>query len=81
MAERGEAGVTHFPDVSIVIPATSQRSSPPSRPASARTTPGALEIVVIGMSTNGTRQVTEELAATGTRLRMVDNPSRITPGA
>ena len=33
------------------------------------------------MSTDGTRQVIEELAATEPRLRMVDNPSRITPGA
>ncbi len=41
---------------------------------------GGFEIIVAdGMSDDGTREILQKLAAADTRLRMVDNPGRITP--
>jgi succinoglycan biosynthesis protein ExoA len=76
--------MTHFPDVSIVIPVRNEARAiiATLEACLSQDYAGALEIVVAdGMSTDGTRQVIEELTATEPRLRMVDNPSRITPGA
>lgn len=42
--------------------------------------PGTLEVVVAdGMSTDGTREIVQAVAAADTRVRLVDNPQRSTP--
>ncbi len=44
--------------------------------------PGPLEVVVAdGMSDDGTREAVAGLAAADPRVRLVDNPARVTPGA
>lgn len=44
--------------------------------------PGGFEVIVVdGMSEDGTREIVEQLAAEDPRLRLLDNPERITPCA
>jgi succinoglycan biosynthesis protein ExoA len=73
------------PSVSVVVPCRNERDhieicvrsilsqEPP---------PGGFEIIVAdGMSDDGTRDILTRLAAEDPRLRMIDNPRRITPCA
>lgn len=72
-----------LPAVSVVVPCRNERDhiemclgslfaqTPP---------PGGFEVIIAdGMSDDGTRDVLQRLAAENPRLRVVDNPGRITP--
>jgi succinoglycan biosynthesis protein ExoA len=70
------------PSVSCVIPVRNERRAIAAAVLSClgQRYEGALEVVVAdAMSTDGTRQVVEELAAADPRVRLVDNPGRVTP--
>ena len=70
------------PVVSCVIPVRNERQAIAAavRSCLEQRFDGAIEVVVAdGMSGDGTRAVIEELAAADPRVRMVDNPARVTP--
>jgi glycosyltransferase involved in cell wall biosynthesis len=71
------------PAVSVVTPCRNERDHIEAclRSALAQEEPqGGFEVIVAdGMSDDGTREIIQRLAATDPRLRMLDNPGRITP--
>jgi glycosyltransferase involved in cell wall biosynthesis len=70
------------PFVSVIIPCRNEARFIERCLDSIRASPypGRLEIIVAdGMSTDGTRDLLDETAARDPRLRIVDNPGRITP--
>ncbi len=72
------------PAVSCVIPVRNERHAIADAVRSClyQRYDGAIEVVVAdGMSSDGTREVIEELAAVDPRVRMVDNQARVTPAA
>ncbi len=72
------------PSVSCVIPVRNEAGSIAAAVRSCldQTYPGPLEVVVSdGHSSDGTRRVVEDIAADDPRVRLVDNPSGVTPAA
>ncbi len=74
--------MTAAPPVSCVIPVRNEAHSIAAAVESCldQTYPGPLEVVVAdAMSTDGTRDVVTRLAGADARVRLVDNPTRVTP--
>ena len=72
------------PFVSVIVPCRNESPFIERSLASilASDYPGNLEVIVAdGMSVDGTRQTLDRLAALDPRLRIIDNPERITPVA
>jgi glycosyltransferase involved in cell wall biosynthesis len=70
--------------VSCVIPVRNERRAIAAavRSCLEQRYDGAIEVIVAdGMSSDGTREVVAELAAADPRVRLVDNPARVTPAA
>jgi glycosyltransferase involved in cell wall biosynthesis len=70
--------------VSCVIPVRNERHAIAAavRSCLEQRYDGAIEVIVAdGMSSDGTREVIAQLAAADPRVRMVDNPARVTPAA
>lgn len=73
-----------YPPVSVVVPCRNERNHIYQCVGSILSNgyPGKLEIIVVdGMSDDGTREALQELEALSAGLRVLDNPSRITPVA
>ncbi len=73
------------PHVSVIVPCRNERSH---IEASLRSIldqiepPGGMEVLVIdGMSDDGTREILHRITVADTRVRVIDNPRRITPVA
>jgi len=74
--------VADRPTVSVILPVRNEAGTIERALASvlSQEYPRRIEVVVAdGMSTDGTRQVLERVAAADPRVRLVDNPAQITP--
>jgi glycosyltransferase involved in cell wall biosynthesis len=74
---------SHTPEVSVIVPCRNEFDQIESCLRSIinqQEPPGGLEIVIVdGMSDDGTRDILKNAAEQDSRIRLVDNPARITP--